>query len=360
MKALMIGVVLFAACHRDRPEQPPPPATAPKPPVRGAAGDEDLRVMLAEIASSKACDMIEGQFLPLRAPDRPDVRTGVLWIRHCTITNDGTRVTFALSGNGWQWADQTKHEAGGKFVVREYVKFDVTATVHGTLDLAYARGDHVLSLWYSPAAPPQIDFTPIGVVEVDREGVWSSIVGAVGSVLGQGPEKQGEQQAKHQGSQQFETQLGSGLTVAVDLCSGYQRFTLGRAPKGKLGPPNPGDSRQAPFELHRGGLSIYGPQPAPDGMTVDVDTDGPTRVGLACADEAERAADAFAHDGPRELIHTLAQAEVNGHARLHAKPVRCKVAMIARTDVAKVTLRWERPHAERARALGGPMVRCAR
>jgi hypothetical protein len=359
MKAMII-VMLLAACHRDRPAAPPPPATAPRPPVRGAAGDEDLRAMLAEIASSKACDMIEGQYLPLRAPDRPAVRTGVLWIRRCRITSEGTRVTFALAGNGWQWADQTKHQAGGTFVVREYVKFDVRATVHGTLDLAYARGDHVLSIWYSPAEPPAIEFTPIGGVEVDRDGLWSSIVGAVGSVIGRGPEKQGEQQAKQQGSHQFEDQLGSGLTVAVDLCSGYQRFTLGRAPKGQLGPPDPGDSPKEPFELHRDALAVFGPQPAPDGMTIDVDTDGPARVGLACSDDADRAADAFVHDRPRELIHTLAQAEVNGHARLHAKSARCKVAVVARCEADKVTLRWQRPRAERARALGGSIVRCQR
>jgi hypothetical protein len=95
-------------------------------------------------------------------------------------------------------------------------------------------------------------------------------------------------------------------------------------------------------------------------MTVDVDTDGPVKVGLACADEAERAADAFAHDRPRESIHTLAQSEVNGHARIHAKPARCQVAMIARSEADKVTLRWERPHGERARAFGGPIVRCQR
>lgn len=350
-------IVLLAACHRDRPEPPPP---VPKPVVRGAAGDSDLRAMLGEIASSKACEMIEGQFLPLRAPDRPEVRTGVLWIRRCAITSDGTRATFALSGNGWQWADQTKHQAGGTFVVREYVKFEVRATVHGTLDLAYARGDHVLSIWYSPAEPPQIDFTPIGGVEVDRDGVWSSIVGAIGSVTGNGPDEQGAHEAKQQGSHQFADQLGSGLTVAVDLCSGFQRITLGRAPKGTLGPPDPGDSRQAPYELHHDALAVFGPQPSPAGMTIDVDTDGPARVGLACAKDAERAADAFVHDRPRELIHTLAQAEVNGHARLHAKPARCKVAVVARSEADQVTLRWERPRAERARALGGSIAVCKR
>jgi hypothetical protein len=304
--------------------------------------------------------MIEGQFLPLRAPDRPEVRTGTLWIRGCQITHEGTRVTFSLSGNGWQWADQTKHEAGGTFVVREYVKFEVHATVVGALDVAYTPGDHVMNVWYSPSEPPKIDFTPIGGVEVDREGLWSSVIGGVSSLIGQSPESQGEHTAKQQGTQQFETTLGSGLTVATNLCTGYQRFTMGRAPKGQLGPPEPGDAPPPPVELDKDGLAVFGPQPAPDGMTIDIDSDGPVRVGMACARDAEAAADRYAHDQPWRPMPTLAQADVNGHAHLHAKPARCKVAVVARPLAKRVTLRWRRPALERGRALGGPIVRCTR
>lgn len=315
--------------------------------------------MLAEVASSKACQMIEGQFLPLRAPDRPAIRTGTLWIRHCEITNDGTHVTFALSGDGWQWADQTKHQAGGTFVVREYVKFDVSATIHGALDLAYDRGEHVLSLWYTPSEPPEIDFKPIGNVEVDRQGLWSSVVGGLSSAIGSSPDEQGTHQAKQQGTHQFEKSLADGLTVAVGMCTGYQRFTLGRAPKGSLGHPEPGESPREEVELHTGGLAIFGPQPAPDGMTIDVDTTGgPARVGLACADRADEVADAFAHSRERGLVHTLAQADIAGHAHLRAKAAHCPIAVIAQPLAANVTIVWQRPPAERAKAFGGSIVQC--
>jgi len=53
--------------------------------------------------------MMRGNYRGLFAQDRPDVVTGVLWIRDCKITNDGTRVRFELAGNGWQWVDQSKH-----------------------------------------------------------------------------------------------------------------------------------------------------------------------------------------------------------------------------------------------------------
>src|SRR5262245_41943667 len=90
-------VAITAACGDDA--VPPPPAIAPaKPPIRGAVGDSDLRVMLAELAAAKACAMVKNQFRALRDPERPAVATGILWIRDCEITSRGTAVTFRLSG----------------------------------------------------------------------------------------------------------------------------------------------------------------------------------------------------------------------------------------------------------------------
>ena len=98
--------------HTSRPDVP-----VATPVERGASGDADLRVMLAELASAKACEMIRGQFRPLRAPDRADVVTGLMWIRECKVTNVGTSVSLSLAGDGWQWADQQQHKAGGSFSV---------------------------------------------------------------------------------------------------------------------------------------------------------------------------------------------------------------------------------------------------
>src|SRR5262245_52613063 len=111
--AAMCLVAGCGSCRRESEAPPPPPPPKAVAPLRGAVGDAELRVMLAELASTKACSMIEGQFRPLRAPDRRDTVTGILWIRACRITSDGTLVAFHLAGNGWQWADQTKKQAGG-------------------------------------------------------------------------------------------------------------------------------------------------------------------------------------------------------------------------------------------------------
>ena len=85
--------------------------------------------MLAELASSKACEMIEGSYRGLRGSEDPKTTTGLLAMRDCKLVNDGMNVTFTLGGVGWQWADQTKEKAGATFQLREYIKFHVKATL---------------------------------------------------------------------------------------------------------------------------------------------------------------------------------------------------------------------------------------
>jgi hypothetical protein len=162
MRIVSIGVVatLCFACGKKEAE-PPPPLPPPAKPARGAVGDRDLRVMLAEVASAKACEMMRGQLRGLRAEQDHDLTTGTLWIRDCNITNDGTNVTFHLAGHGWQWSEKTEKKAGGKFVQRGYVKFAVDATIHGSLDIAYDTKDHIVSLWFTPKQTPEIKFTTV-------------------------------------------------------------------------------------------------------------------------------------------------------------------------------------------------------
>ena len=356
-------ICAVAACSRDR--APPRPAPQPEPaatsePIREAAGDTGVRVLLAEVASAKACEMIRGRFRGLRAHDRRGVVTGVLWIRDCRITSDGTRVTYAIAGNGWQWTDQTKHEAGGTFVVRQYVKFAVKVSIVGTLDVAYDPASHVVSLWFTPTRSPRIAFDPVDQVEVDRQGLWSSVVGAVASVFSESPDARGTRSATRQGTDRFESQLAGGMSLAIDACTGYQRFSLGRAPKGSLGPPSAGDTSAVQVEVQPGGVFVFGPELAPHGMTIDVRAQqGPVLVDLACADRAEQVAEAFLRGAAPSPIGALAERLVRDHDRLHIGPTRCKVAVVARSVTPQpVTFEWRRPRREKARAQGGPLIDC--
>lgn len=355
----IVAALSLAACGSD--DKPAPKPRPAKAPVRGAVADEDLRVMLAELASSKACEMIQGSYRGLRGKEDPNTTTGILSMRECKLVNDGTNVKFTLGGVGWQWADQTKKKAGGTFQLRQYVKFHVTAVLQGPLDIAYDREKHVVSLWFSPTKSPDVKFDPIGDVEVDKKGLWSDVVGGLSTIFGASPDEQGEKQAKQQGSQEFQDQLADGMTVAIDLCTGYQRSSMGRPPKGELGPADPGETKDKPVAIEPGGMLAFGPFLAPDGMNVKVNSNGPLRVGLACEDDVRPAVDAFVKEKPEPAIRTLDQADINGSGALHIKAQKCKVAFVAKSlSQQRVTFGWQRPPSEIAQSTGGPAIRCDR
>ena len=360
MAITIVSSLYLAACKKSEPPPPPPVPPVAKQPVRGAAGDDDLRVMLSDLASSKACTMIRGQFRALRAPERPGVATGVLWIRDCEIANDGARVTFHLKGNGWQWADQTKKKAGGTFVVRQYVKFSVDTKIQGGLDIAYDRKAHVVSLWFTPTALPDVGFETVGDVDVDRKGTWSSIVGALGSAISDSPESVAEDEASTQGKGELKKQLADGLAVTINLCTGLSRFNLGRQPKGEMQPADVGETKRVPVEIQPGGVMIAGPQLAGNGMTVHAETtQGAARMTLVCAEHAEAVAAEFVADRVPTAVPVLGSVDVRGKAKLHIKSTRCPVVVVTSPlDNVPATYSWLRLPSEIAGSTGGPMMRC--
>ncbi|HEX3855250.1 MAG TPA: hypothetical protein VHW01_30010 [Polyangiaceae bacterium] len=365
---LLAAIAVCAACGKAPSDTKASSALDPipsaKPVERGAVGDSDLRIMLTELASAKACELVRGQFRPLRAPDRPAVVTGILWVRECKISNVGTKVTVALSGNGWQWAAQQEHKAGGSFAIRQYVKFAMTATIPGALDMAYAPNDHIVSLWFTPAKEPEVTFTPLGNIEVDRKGLWSSVVGAVASVFGQSPEHMAQGEAKDQGGHELEKQLADGLSITINLCTGLSRFHLGREPKGTLNKPDAGESKRVPVELQPSALMVFGPQPVGDGgFTANIDAPtGSVHFALACADEVDALAAAYVTGQPLPSLKTLAAKDVQGKGTLAIRKASCPVALVAQEldpNVRDGAFDWQRPIAQTARSTGGPIIECS-
>jgi len=359
--AIVASVILAAGCSKSQDDPPARPIPRAKAPVRGAAGDEDLRVLLSELASARACKMIEGQYRELRSPKDRNVVTGVLWIRGCRVTNVGTKVTLHLTGNGWQWAHEKKHKGGGTFEVKQYLMYAVQVTLPGALDLAYDRNTHVVSMMFTPSAPADVQFTE-GDVDVDRKGTWSSIVGALGSTFSDSPEHIAHHQAKGEGTHEFQSQLADGLAVTINLCTGLGRFNLGRPPKGEMQPPDAGEGTRVPVSLAPGGMMMFGPQPAPHGMTVDVNaTSGQVRVMLACQKDAATLSEQYiATGGQMAAIPLLASSDVSGSKRVHVAKAPCPVVMIAQAVAltGPVTFTWTRPESEAARSTGGPILAC--
>jgi hypothetical protein len=356
--------VVIAACakgHDDKTKEPPPPPPKAQAPLRDATGDHDIRTLISDLASAKACEQFKHHLSGLKDSKRPDTVTGQLWIRDCKITNDGTHVNFELSGNGWQWNETTKKKAGGTFVVKEYVKFGVDVKLQGALDIAYERGDHVVSVWYTPSAPPDVTFTPVGDVKVDRDGTWSSIIGGLGSTFGSSPEKTATSTAKDQGEQSFAQAFDKGFSITVNLCTNVLRFSLEKPAKGKMNDPDVGETHKVKVELQQGGVMIFGPYDDPDGMSLDAQVDGGSaRLYLACRDQGELVAQAFLDNQPNNAKPVAAEV-ISGKAVLRAPKERCPVVVVARSIMPQpVQLSFVRPPHEAMEAKGGPILACGK
>jgi hypothetical protein len=351
-------LMLTSASCRSEDETSAPPVTTKSPaPVRGAAGDEDLRVMLAQIASARACDEIKGHFQALPADGRPQVMTGALWIHGCRITSSGTKVKFRLEGNGWQWIDEEKKKAGATFSLRQYVRFGVVATIAGTLDVGYDPAAHVASVWFTAVGQPDVKFSPIGKLDVDGEGAWSKVLGAAASLLASSPEESAKEDAQKQGATEFAKQLSAGLSVTVDLCTGTSRTTPGHTPRGKMAPA--GESKGIAVELQPGGALFFGPNDVDDGLTIETEvTEGKARLQLMCNAEAQAQAKAFMAGQPLAGA-TLAAKDVSGKATLHLDSAPCPVTLVAQLPPNTPTpakLTWRRPQSTPTTT---PLIDCA-
>jgi hypothetical protein len=355
------SLALFACSKTVAPPLPIPPPPVAEP-ARGAAGDTDVRVMATELVGAKACGMLRGGFHGLRAASDPGVVVGVLWLRGCDLETAGVHLAFHITGNGWIWVDQTKDKHGGTFVVRQYVRFSVETTIHGTLDLAYARVPHVVSLWFTPDRAPEVKFATIGDVDVDSDGVWSSVLGAIGAAVGNSPDAAAAIEATAQGTRAIGVQLANGFAVTINLCTGLTRTHLGRSAKGKMADDDVGETLRVPIALQPGGVIMIGALHATDGMTFTADPiDGAVRLRLMCAKQAELVAADVIAGRPTKSYDVLGTFDVRKRMRLAFKPTACPVVVVVTAlDNAPARFGWERPRAEIARSNGGPLIACAK
>jgi hypothetical protein len=190
------------------------------------------------------------------------------------------------------------------------------------------------------------------------------VVGAIGSVFASSPEHLAKNTAKDQGGHELEKQLADGLSVTINLCTGLSRFGLGREPKGKMDLPDAGETKRVPIELQSNALMVFGPELVGDaGFTANVDsTNGSVHTELACRDQAEVLAAAYAEGRPLPAIKTLTAKDILGKGSLRVDKASCQVSLIVQPVVPKgpaILFDWERPPNEIARSTGGPIISCA-
>lgn len=205
-------------------------------------------------------------------------------------------------------------------------------------------------------------FKPLGKVDVDAEGVWSSVMSAVATTLAQSPSDSAKVDAAKQGVMAFKTVVAAGLSVTVDLCTGLVRSGIGHAPRGKMVAPGVGETTNISVEVQPGGLMVFGPQSADRGLTVSAEVPkGTARLQLMCHQQVGALAKTFLGGRPPPRVSVLASRDVKGKATLRTGSTRCPVSLVATLPPGAsqtVTLRWRRPTAETARSTGGAIIDC--
>ncbi len=359
----MLLVLLAASACSSKKETPPEPLPVPVPetPLRGAEGDKDIRALVNDLIAGKVCDQVKHHFSGLRDAKRNHVLIGSMWLRDCAIENEGDHLAIQVTGSGWEWVDQTQKKAGGTFVVKQYVKFDVSVKLAGTVDLAYDPKVHVASLWYTPTKTADVEFKPRNEIEVDRDGAWSSIIGGAGSLIGTSPEETADKTAVQKGTSAIELANAKGLSIAVDLCTNTVRTSSKRQPRGKMPKPSIGESERIEAEVQNFGVMIFGPYPATTGMTINVEVQGGSaQMYLACLDQAEAVSQAFLDNKPN-TAKPLAGEVISGKGTLHAPKEKCPVVVVARSiQPTAVQFTFVRPAAEAMQSKGGPLLQCAK
>ena len=240
--------------------------------------------------------------------------------------------------------------------MQQYIKFQVAATIRGTIDVSYAPKPKLVTVRFTPSGQPAVQFQPIGNVSVDEQGIWASIVGSVESVVSESPSQQAQQEVQKQGAQSFVSMLDQGVTITVDACTGQVRAGFGKSPEVTTPKPSAAKPSSAPIVVHQGGLLVFGPETVGEQMTVVVDvSSGTVHIDVACRAQADKLADAFRRGAPLPALKTLASGDVTSSARLRVADGHCPVAVIAQARTPAAKFSWKR---EPPAPSGEPLIEC--
>jgi hypothetical protein len=327
-----------------------PPASGAYPARSGASGSEgagdageNLRSLLIDLTEHNACERLKGRILPLSSggtpPGSQSSAVGLLRIDTCrAVKIDPKHLRIDLSGPGWQWVARKKEKLGASFTLDENVRFTADISMQGTFDMSYDQKGHILTIWFVPTQPVEADLRVKGDVRIDRDSLWSAIVGTAGTILGQSPEAQARKSIREEGSQKFTSRLSRGFTVIVDLCTGEHHMRLGTFPAGELPkePASPGEQIylvKSRGTLHGRSLLMAGPYDArkPVAARLDVQEGGGVRASLVCEADARKIADAYANSQPLPGVASLAEADARqgkgASMKTRANP-GCRVVLV--------------------------------
>lgn len=335
--ALSLVLLGLGTCTKVEPREQAARAATVSPHDEG-----DLRAMVTELVSSRACAGLRGQFRALRVDAN---HTGVAWIRECSVDgDDGRVVTLQLAGSGWR-----DHATA----------FDLRARISGTLDVSYAPATHTAMATFAPTSAAHVTIIPVGEAMGDRDAISIAVVAAIVGDLATLPSPRRPREAPSPtismpapvAAEAQTTSVAVGtLTIAIDLCTG------------RASGAQHGSTAAPPLLVRPGEVIVIGPELAPHGLTLHAEANaGAVRVGLACADQAAELAGEMRAGSVRAQISMLASVDLHAAARLRVPRVSCPVVMIAQSleapggPAATLTVATDN-----AVPTGGALLQCAK
>lgn len=207
--------------------------------VAAPGQESNLPAALADIAGSKICSRLENRFRGLQSENSQGekVYSGTLWIHSCKVNYDEDNqdiMTLNLGVKGWRWLDREKEKLGADFNVSEFARFQVDVGLTGRVKYHYDPTSKNFALWFKPVKEPAVNFDASGDVDVDKEGMWGTVLAGAASMVGQSPDSMADEKLVETGAKRFSDKMENGFSAAIDFCSGYVVSKLGQIDQASL------------------------------------------------------------------------------------------------------------------------------
>ncbi|MCW8195602.1 hypothetical protein F6455_12460 [Proteobacteria bacterium 005FR1] len=301
--------------------------------------DRNLQLAVAQLTGMFICERIRGNFRTLmsKGRDKEERASGTMWIRECSAEVNGKQLALTLGGQGWRYIYRQKERAAAEFEVSQYETFEVDVQVEGEINARYQPDTETFTLWFNPVMQPQVDFKPMGEVEVESEGLWSSVVGGIASAVMQSPESVAYEQFRSMGRKRFEERFAKGYTAELNFCTGRLHTGFGVEDAGQPAANEPATDGEATGDwvqaiMHPEGFILDGPEDVDPGkFEVVVESDVPVQASLVCDRQADRLARSYLETRELPNVPVLQSAIVKGSERLRVgEDVHCPVTLALR------------------------------
>jgi len=328
--------------------EPEPTASQECAPTSG--GEEgtadELSELMAEMIAPRICERVIGSFIGLPGEETHegpaggrDPSVGRWWIRRCDAQVHDGRLQVVFGGPGWTWLDR---ESTG-FRVRQYLRFDASASFNASLHIGYDGRTRIASVWLRPQPGVRAVIEPTGLVQAEATSVFSSMLGGLLSMSGESASDRARAQAAAEGSGRLSEKLQAGFTVTYQLDTEQMDFMLGQLPRG-VTPERPYEPTGSAWLLNErstvwpGGIDVLGPVPEDAGqVTLDLELEegGGALVRRVCAADLHAWLEAaWAGQAPQALDGATVATLGEAHApqRLALSAMTCPTLLVVTTQ----------------------------